>query len=105
MARMREYTTFAERREAYRSRQREAALPPLYLPVLRPLSLVSPTGRWRIAVDLAARLLQTVAEQMQAYSDEQGDHWHEGSSAEWIHENIDCLNDLQAQLDDLRSNF
>jgi hypothetical protein len=102
---MREYTTFSERQEAYRSRQREAQLPPLYLPALCPLSLVSPTGRWRIAVDLAARLLHTVAEQMQDYSDEQGDHWHQGHNAERIHENLDCLSDLQAQLDDLRSNF
>jgi|HubBroStandDraft_6_1064221.scaffolds.fasta_scaffold367458_2 hypothetical protein len=104
MARMREYTTFAERQEAYRSRQLEAALP-LYLPALCPLSLVSPTGRWRIAVDLAARLLHTVAEQMQAYSDEQDDHWHEGHSAQRIHENLDCLSNIQAQLDDLRSDF
>jgi hypothetical protein len=105
MARMREYTTFAERQDAYRSRQREASLPPLYLPALCPLSLVPSTGRWRMAVDLATRLMQTVAEEMQTYSDERDDRWHDGHSAHRFHENLDTLADLQAQLDDLRSNF
>ena len=103
MARMREYTTFAERQAAYRGRQTEVSLPPLYMPALCPLYLIPNTGRWCLAVDLAARLLQTVGEEMQAYSDERTQQWHEGPVADRFHENLHELNDLQAKIDDLRS--
>ncbi len=105
MARMRKYATNAERQAAYRSRQREASLPPLYLPALCPLSQVPSKGRWRVAIDLAARLLDTVAEEMQAYSDERSEYWHEGESAQRFHENLDRIIDLQEQIDDLKSDF
>jgi len=105
MGRMREYATFAERQAAYRGRQTEASLPPLYLPALCPLYLVPSSGRWRLAIDLAARLLQTVAEEMQAYSDERGESWHDGQSAQRFTENLDQISDLQAKIDDLRSEF
>jgi hypothetical protein len=102
---MRKYATNAERQAAYRSRQREASLPPLYLPALCPLSQVPSKGRWRVAIDLAARLLDTVAEEMQAYSDERSEYWHEGESAQRFHENLDRIIDLQEQIDDLKSDF
>lgn len=105
MARMRKYATNAERQAAYRSRQREASLPPLYLPALCPLSQVPSKGRWRTAIDLAARLLETVAEEMQTYSDERSESWHEGESAQRFHENLDRVTDLQEQIDDLKSEF
>ena len=105
MARMRRYATNAERQAAYRSRQEEAAVPPLYLPALAPLSTVPSIARWRIAIDLAARSLQAVSEEMQAYSDQRSAAWHEGDSAETHHENLDQVNDLLGQIDDLRSQF
>ena len=104
MARMREYSTFAERQAAYRKHQ-QASLPPLYLPALRPLWQVHSTGRWRMAVDLAARLLQSVAEDMQAYSDQRSDQWHDGASAQVFHDNLDRINDVQSLIDDLRSDL
>jgi hypothetical protein len=63
------------------------------------------TARWRLAVDRAARLLQSVSEQMQAYSDGRTQDWHSGRSADCFHENLEQINELQAQIDDLRSNF
>jgi hypothetical protein len=63
------------------------------------------TARWRLAVDRAARLLQSVSEQMQAYSDGRTQDWHAGRSADCFHENLEQINELQAQIDDLRSNF
>ena len=103
MARMRKYATNAERQSAYRNRQKEASLPPLYLPALCPLSAVPSKGRWRVAIDLAARLLETVSEEMQTYSDERSEGWHEGESAHRFHENLDRIIDLQGQIDDLKS--
>lgn len=63
------------------------------------------TARWRIALDRAECLLQAVGEQMQAYSDGRSEQWHAGPSAEHFHECLHQINELQAQLDDLRSSF
>jgi hypothetical protein len=105
MARMRRYASNAERQAAYRSRLREAPTDALYLPALCPLSSVPSTARWKMAIDLAARLLGTVAEEMQDYSDQRSDRWHEGDTAERFHENLDQVEDIHSQLDDLKSNF
>jgi hypothetical protein len=74
-----------------------------------PVDLGSPSmssiARWRIALDRATRLLQTISEEMQNYSDEWTERWHEDQSAEYFHENIEQINDLRELLDDLRSNF
>lgn len=105
MPRMRRYATSAERQAAYRSRQRDAQTPPLYLPALAPLSTVPSTARWRSALDLATRLLQAVSEEMQAYSDERSEAWHEGERAENLHENLEQVNEMLGQIDDLRSQF
>jgi len=105
MPRMRRYATNAERQAAYRSRLREVTDPPLFLPALAPLSTVPSTARWKMAIDLAERLLQTVSEEMQDYSDNRSDGWHEGEVAERFHENIDQVSDIRDQIDDLRSEF
>jgi len=102
---MRRYSTGAERQDAYRSARIEAALPALYLPALRPLSTVSETGRWRFAVDLAARLLQNVGEEMRTYLEQRTDPWHASARAEDFHETLDLTTDAQEQLDELRSRF
>ena len=105
MPRMRRYATSAERQAAYRARLNEAQLPAVYLPALNALSRVPSKGRWKMAVDLAARLMQNVAEEMQAYSDERSEKWHEGDTADRFHENLDQVSDLQEQLDDLKAGF
>jgi hypothetical protein len=102
---MRRYATNAERQAAYRSRLREGATPPLYLPALAPLSTVPSTARWQMAIDLAERLLQTVAEEMQEYSDNRSERWHEGDVAERFQENLDQVNEIRDMLDDLKSEF
>lgn len=58
-----------------------------------------------MAVDLAARLLGTVAEEMQDYSDQRSERWHEGDTAERFHENLGQVEEIHDQLDDLKSNF
>ena len=105
MPRMRRYATNAERQAAYRSRQREATNPPLHLPALAPLSTVPSTARWKMAIDLAQRLLQNVAEEMQDYSDNRSERWHEGDVAERFHDNLDRVSDIRDQIDDLKSEF
>jgi len=105
MPRMRRYSTNAERQAAYRFRQREATFPPLHLPSLAPLSTVPSTARWKMAIDLAERLLSNVAEEMQDYSDNRTEKWHEGDVAERFHQNLDQVNDVRDQIDDLKSEF
>jgi hypothetical protein len=106
MARMRRYATSAQRQGAYRSQAHQA--PPelgLYLPALAPLSSMVSPGRWKSAIDLAARLLETVAEEMQAYSDQRSERWHDDDTAQRFQENLDQVCDIYGQLDDLKNNF
>lgn len=105
MAQPRKHTTNATRQAAYRERLRNAPNNLLALPASAGPSSMPSTARWRMALDQATRLLQTLSEEMQAYSDERSERWREGQSAEHFHESLDQVNDLQAQLDDLRSNF
>jgi len=58
-----------------------------------------------MGLDRAQRILQTLSDQMQAYSDGRSEHWHLGQSAHSFHESLDQVNDLITQVDDLRSNF
>jgi hypothetical protein len=85
---------------------RRSTLPRLLSePVAASPSLMPSTARWRIALDRAANLLQMVSEQMQAYSDGRCEDWHEGPGAHRFHENLELINELQAHVDDLRSDF
>jgi hypothetical protein len=61
--------------------------------------------RWREALDRAAQLLEVVAEQMHAYSNERSDEWHCRDLGIVFHDNLQEVIELQADLDDLRSNF
>ena len=105
MAQPRKHLDNAQRQAAYRARLREAPDSPLALPVAAGPSSMPSTARWRQALDQAARLLQTVGDEMQRYSDNRSERWHEGLSAERFHENLSEVTELQGQLDDLRSNF
>ena len=105
MAQSRKHATNAERQAAYRARLRNAPDSPLALPASAGPSSMPSTARWRKVLDQATRLLQTLSEEMQAYSDDRSEHWHAGASAEHFHESLDTVNDLTGQLDDLRSSF
>ena len=50
-------------------------------------------------------MARAVSEEMQAYSDERSDAWHEGDRAETLRENLDQVNEMLGQIDDLRSQF
>jgi len=104
MTRMSRYSTYAERLAAYRPQQDDTNAK-LYMPALAPLYTVPSKGRWRLAVDLAARLLQAVAEEMQAYSDQRSEAWNMGQTASRLHENIDLVTETLQHVDDLRSEF
>lgn len=105
MAQARKHTTNAERQAAYRARLRNRDENQFSLPGAAGPSSMPSTARWRKALNQATLLLQTVGEEMQAYSDERTERWHEGQSAEIFHETMDQVVELQTQLDDLRSNF
>ena len=105
MPQPRKHSTNAERQCAYRARLRNAPGEPLALPACAGPSSMPSTARWRKALDQASRLLQTLSEEMQSYSDYRSDDWHVGASAEQFHENLDVVNNIQGELDDLRSNF
>jgi hypothetical protein len=105
MAQPRKHATNAKRQAAYRARLRDIATDPLVLPAAATITSMLSSARWRAALDQAARLLQTIGEEMQAYSDQRSERWHDTESAESFHECLDQVVELQTQLDDLRSNF
>ena len=104
MARMARYSSYAERAAAYRDHDDQTYLK-LYLPALVPLSEAPPAGRWRLAVDLAARLLQAVAEETQAYEDSRPESWTTGYAAQALSADIDMLTEILGLIDDLRRQF
>ena len=105
MPQPRKYSNSADRQAAYRARLRNTIGDPLALPIANGPSSMPSTARWRTALDRTTHLLEAVRDEMQTYSDERSERWHEGQSAERFHESLDMVNELQTQLDDLRSNF
>jgi hypothetical protein len=61
--------------------------------------------RWREALDRAAQLLEVVAEQMHAYSNERSEEWHAQDSGAVFLDNLEEVIEIQADLDNLRSSF
>ncbi len=101
----RKFTSNAQRQVSRHARLRLEADDPIRIPVSAgPLSMPS-TARWRSAVDKSNRLMQMLSAEMQDYADQRSDHWQEGESAQRFRENLDQVNELQGQLDELRSNF
>jgi len=105
MAQPRKHATNKERQAAYRARLRATEGDPLALPAAAGPSSMPSTARWRNGLDKAARLMQIVGQEMQVYSDQRTERWHDGESAEHFHECLDQVVDLHEQIDDLRSNF
>jgi len=77
----------------------------LNAPPRRLLWTLSEKNRWREALDRAAQLLETVAEQMEGYSRCRTEDWHKQDIATAFHESLKEVIDLQDDLDNLRSNF
>ncbi len=77
----------------------------LNMPPRKQLWTISEKHRWREALDRAAQLLQAVAEQMQAYSNERSNEWHDQDVGAAFHDNLQEVTQLQADLDEVRSNF
>jgi len=105
MVQARKHSTSKERQAAYRARLRAAQGDPLTLPAAAGPSSMPSTARWRTGLDKAARLMQVVGQEMQTYSDQRTERWHDGESAERFHECLDRVVDLHDQIDDLRSDF
>jgi hypothetical protein len=104
---MRRYASSAQRQAAYRQQPHQADPElGLYLPALEPLSNLHGPERWKSAVDLAARLLENIAEEMNIYADSRCERWHDDPDVEqrfW--ENLEQVCTIHGQLDDLKCNF
>lgn len=70
----------------------------------RPWSMPS-TAQWRLAMDRAGQILQAISEEMQTYSDGRVEDWHGTPGAQRFHETLAEVYELQARIDDLRSNY
>jgi hypothetical protein len=66
---------------------------------------LSGNNRWSEAIDRAAQLLETVAEEMLAYSGDRSNEWQCQDIGVAFQDNLADVIELQDELDDLRSNF
>jgi flagellar basal body rod protein FlgC len=75
------------------------------MPPRKLLWTLSENNRWREALDRAAQLLETVAEQMNTYVQYKPEQWQANDEGIVFQDNLDEVIELQDRLDDLRSNF
>jgi hypothetical protein len=101
MPQSRRYTDNAAKQRAYRARQahaREEELQAKGIPRGAPLPTMPSRARWEGLVAQARQVLALARDEMQTYSDDRSDAWHESDRAVAFLEDIDHL---QAALDDL----
>ena len=100
----RQYSSQAEKQAAYRKRQAEARRQEQQakgLPALPAVPTLPGDKRWRAMQEQACALLQTMAEEMQAYYDERSEQWQESDKGNAMQERIDALESLLTDLDAL----
>ena len=77
----------------------------LNAPPRKLLWTLSDKHRWREALDRAAQLLETVAEEMDSYSRYRSESWHSQDIGMAFQDNLKEVINLQDDLDNIRSNF
>lgn len=101
----RQYANQAERQAAYRRRQAEArkAPPGPGLPVLPPIATRPGPARWGALTRQAARLLQVVEEEMDAYYEQRSEAWQDSERGESFRERLEAVQEAQLAVDDLHA--
>ena len=98
----RQYSDRAEKQAAYRKRQAEARRAEQEakgLPALPSVPTLPGEKRWQAMQEQARALLQTMADEMQAYYDERSEKWQEGEKGDAMQERMDAINGLLDQMD------
>ena len=101
MPQSRRYTDNAAKQRAYRARQthaREEELHAKGLPPRAPLPTMPSRARWDGLVAQARQVLALARDEMQTYSDDRSEAWHESDRAAAF---LEYLDHLQSVLDDL----
>jgi hypothetical protein len=97
----RRYAANAAKQRAYRARQahaREEELRAKGLPPRAPLPTIPTRARWEGLVEQARQMLALARDEMQTYSDDRSEAWHESDRAAAF---LEYLDHLHAALDDL----
>src|SRR5688500_14144562 len=100
----RRHTNQAARQAAYRRRlaqARERELAARGLPALPAIATMPGHARWQALIRQASRLLQTVAEEMQEYSDERSETWQESERGTAFLEHLQAVEDAQRAAEEL----
>ena len=100
----RQYSSQAEKQAAYRQRQAEARRAEQQakgLPALPSVPTLPGDKRWKAMQEQARALLQTMAEEMQAYYDERSEQWQESDKGDAMQERLDALESIVTDLDAL----
>jgi len=101
MPQARRYADNAAKQRAYRARQthvHEEERRAKGLPPSAPLPTMPSRARWEGLVEQARQVLVLARDEMQTYSDDRSEAWHESDRAAAL---LEYLDHLQAVLDDL----
>ena len=100
----RRYANHAERQAAYRQRQAEARSRPSGpgLPALPSVATRPSPARWAALTWQAARLLQVVQEEMEAYYNQRSEAWQESERGEIFRERLEAVQEAQAAAEELQ---
>ncbi len=94
----------ALRQQKFRERQKEARRGEQAakgLPLLPSIPSLPGTHRWKATLRSAQALVAQVSEEMQQYSDNRSEDWHESERAEIFAERLAEVEAVLSQLDDL----
>ena len=100
----RQHASNAAKQAAYRKRQAEARRQEQQakgLPALPSVPTLPSDKRWKAMQEQARALLQTMAEEMQAYYDERSEQWQESDKGDAMQERLDALESIVTDLDAL----
>ena len=104
MAQQRHHADHAARQRAYRARQAQARAAEQQAKGLPPAAAI-PTMpsrlRWRALCDQARLALETVRDELQAYSDDRSEAWQQSDRAAALQDHLEGLTQLLDDLDDL----
>jgi hypothetical protein len=100
----RRYANHAERQAAYRQRQAGARSQPFGPGLPTPAAIPTRPGpaRWAALTRQAARWLQLVQEEMEAYYDQRSEAWQESERGELFRERLEAVQEAQAAAEELQ---
>ena len=109
MPQKRIHNSSSERQKAYRARLKRSSADEITsignIPRLPALSNIPGEKRWRTLVEVAQSCLLIAHTEMEAYSEERSESWHESDKAERFAERTDLIGEAVDAVDNIRGGY